>query len=63
MAEWIVEITDGLPHLKNMKPLVRCKDCEHSYEDLHGRVCAYGRCLNCDVDDDWFCADGERKDG
>ena len=42
--------------------VVRCKDCKYSYEDLQSRVCAYGRCLNCDVSDDWFCADGERKE-
>lgn len=41
--------------------VVRCRDCEHSYEDLYGRVCAYGRCMNCDVPDDWFCKDGERR--
>ena len=27
MAEWIVEIGDGNPHIKKMIPLVRCKDC------------------------------------
>ena len=29
MAEWIVEIGDGNPHIKKMIPLVRCKDCKH----------------------------------
>ena len=29
MAEWIVEIVDGIPHIKNMIPLVRCKDCKY----------------------------------
>lgn len=28
MAEWIVEIADGLPHLQRMTELVRCKDCK-----------------------------------
>lgn len=63
MAEWIVEITDGMPHLKNMQPLVRCKDCKW-YKD--------GWCYNPNTFDDektrgnttegWFCADGERKE-
>ncbi len=44
-----------------MKPLVRCKECNHSYEDWYGRVCAYGRCVDCYVLDDWFCGDGEPK--
>jgi hypothetical protein len=35
MSEWIVEITDGLPHTKQMKELVRCKDCVHC-TDWHG---------------------------
>ena len=28
MADWIVTITDGFPHIRDMKPLVRCKDCK-----------------------------------
>lgn len=57
MAEWIVEITDGLPHLKNMKPLVRCKDCK--WYDLHKEYCLmHGYEPDCF----WFCADGERKE-
>lgn len=50
--------------------VVRCKDCKHSYQ-----VTAYrtndGKdvtMLECDIDgyttaSDWFCAEGERKDG
>lgn len=64
--EVIVECSDSMRGTTNVygipiKELVRCKDCKHSYEDLDSRVCAYGRCLNCDVSDDWFCADGERR--
>ena len=35
-------------------PVVRCKDCKH-FET--------GLCQNEDNYDNWFCADGERKDG
>ena len=34
-------------------PVVRCKDCKYSKTRL---------CENEDNYDDWFCADGERKD-
>lgn len=65
MAEWIVEITDGLPHLKNMKPLVRCKDCE--YGDAHEMGVKLRNAIRCNLHDDgyethepeWFCADGK----
>ena len=35
-------------------PVVRCKDCKYFKTRL---------CENEDSHDDWFCADGERKDG
>ena len=35
-------------------PVVRCKDCKYFKTRL---------CENEDNHDDWFCADGERKDG
>ena len=36
--------------------IVRCKDCKH-YMTIH---CT---CDGCCISDDWFCADGERRDG
>ena len=41
-----------------MRPLVLCKDCKY------GTPGACGDGIDCDGiwhDDDWFCADGERK--
>ena len=35
-------------------PVVRCKDCKYFKTRL---------CENEDNHDEWFCADGERKDG
>ena len=35
--------------------VVRCKDCKH-YMTIH---CT---CDGCCISDDWFCADGERRD-
>lgn len=47
----------------DVSPVVRCKDCKHSYEDIDGRVCAHGVCVDCAVPDDFFCALAERKEG
>lgn len=66
---WMRDIIDSAPTVDAV-PVVRCKDCKHSY-----RVTAYrtndGKditMLECDLDgyttaSDWFCAEGERKDG
>ena len=42
-------------------PVVRCKDCKHSYDSVGGRCCAHGVCVDCVVSDDFYCADGERR--
>lgn len=44
-------------------PVVRCKDCKHSWEDLGGLTCSHGVCVDCVVLGDFYCANGERKDG
>ena len=43
----------------DVKPIVRCRDCKHSYEDWSGRVCSYGVCVDCAVYDEFYCANGE----
>lgn len=40
---------------KQPDALVRCKNCKH-YMTIH---CT---CDGCCISDDWYCADGERKD-
>lgn len=42
-------------------PVVRCKDCYYSYEDLSGHVCNLGPCVDCEVPGDFFCAYGYKK--
>lgn len=45
-------------------PVVRCRDCKHRYVD--GDNVRFNLCMlihNRVQPDDWFCADGERKDG
>ena len=44
-------------------PVVRCKDCTHCYETLGGWCCAYGTCVDCIVQPDFYCAFGKRKEG
>lgn len=43
------------------EPIVHCKDCKHSWEDIGGLCCSHGVCVDCTVPEDFFCADGERK--
>ena len=72
MAEYIFEIDGALFNEDTgeavMKPeyrgkLVRCKDCKHRYvdgENVRYNVCELNH--NKVQSDDWYCADGERKD-
>lgn len=43
-------------------PVVRCKDC--NYRDPEDKKCDCGHAILWQLprDDDWFCADGERRD-
>lgn len=43
-------------------PVVLCKDCEYSWEDIGGLTCSYGRCVDCIVREDFFCADGVKRE-
>lgn len=55
--------------LDTLEQVVRCKDCK--WWDCRDLVEQYGGCerpcsairSDCWVSDNWFCADGERKDG
>ena len=42
-------------------PVVRCKDCKHSWEDIGGLCCSHGACVDLTVPGDFYCAYGERK--
>ena len=44
-------------------PVVRCKDCKYSYDDLDGLCCTYGVCIDSIVPEDFYCANGERRGG
>lgn len=45
----------------DVAPVVRCRDCKHSYEDLGGLYCSYGPCVDCPVPPD-LCANGRRRE-
>lgn len=60
--ESVLEYVENLP-AADVAPVVRCKDCAYSYEDIGGRACSYGVCVDCAVAEDFFCAEGERRDG
>ena len=56
MKEYIMKVADNGMVTKVEQELVRCKDCKHRntifcFKDEQG----FG------TDDDWFCADGERR--
>ena len=53
-------MTIGAVLAADVAPVVRCRDCEHSYDDIGGRICAYGACVDCVVEDDFYCKDGKR---
>lgn len=44
-------------------PVVRCRECKYSYEDISGRCCSHGPCVDWVVLDDSFCGQGERRTG
>ena len=52
--------------LKEMEEVVRCKDCKHgtdSHDGLNQWVCIKPNTSDFYHDADWFCADGERREG
>ena len=65
MREFIVS-EDFHPEVKYYPDLIRCKDCKHGYPLTDS---AYYACTKPFAEPnnrkpfDWFCADGERKDG
>lgn len=63
MAEYIYEITkdsDGVDCYIKRGEIVRCKDCKHREEYECNNIMLGG--TKCGVTDDWYCADGERKE-
>lgn len=59
----IVDMVDEQPTIDAV-PVVRCKDCKHMFTDFVMDGKEYKRCemQMAGFHDDWYCADGERKD-
>ena len=64
-ACWVDDTLDYIDSepAADVAPVVRCKDCKHSWEDIGGLTCSHGVCVDCAVLADFYCAYGERKDG
>lgn len=70
-ADWLAGgLADAIELLKEQETVVRCKDCKYAY------LTDDGECKYCEMEKDdngflieryrswdWFCADGERKEG
>ena len=56
-SDGVRTIIAGMP-AADVAPVVRCKDCEHTYESFGRLVCDHGVCKGCTVREDFFCADG-----
>ena len=54
------DIHGDMPLVERPRELILCKDCKH-----HGseNCPLFTDAVEFVTDDDWFCADGERKDG
>ena len=65
MSEYIVRETGFPGTIKQdiVQELVRCGECKH--RDPEDRKCDCGHDILWQLprDDDWFCADGERREG
>lgn len=47
----------------DVAPVVRCKGCKHSWEDIGGLCCGYGPLVDSIVPEDFFCTYGKPKEG
>lgn len=54
-------LADDIPAVDAV-PVVRCRECMYSWEDLSGLCCSYGPCVDCPVSPDFWCAYGKRKE-
>ena len=55
-------VTVQSERMEDAVPVVRCKDCIHSYDDLCGLCCTCGPYVDCVVQPEFYCADGKRKE-
>lgn len=46
----------------DVAPVVHCKDCEYSYDEISYLCCSHGVCVDCEVPPNFYCAEGKRKE-
>ena len=46
---------------EDVVPVVRCKDCEYSYDEIRYLCCLHGVCVDCEVPPNFYCAYGKRR--
>lgn len=56
----ILDLVDSIPTVDAV-PVVRCKDCEYSYDEISYLCCSHGVCVDCEVPPNFYCADGKRR--
>lgn len=56
----ILDLVDSVP-TADAVPVVRCKDCEYSYDEISYLCCSHGVCVDCEVPPNFYCAYGKRR--
>lgn len=56
----IIDLVDSIPTVDAV-PVVRCKDCEYSYDEISYLCCSHGVCVDCEVPPNFSCAYGKRR--
>ena len=59
--EIALPIVDAIPTV-DAEIVVRCKDCEYSYNEISCLCCSHGVCVDCEVPPNFYCAEGKRKE-
>lgn len=57
-----IEIINAAPTVDAVA-VIRCKDCEYSYDEISYLCCSHGVCVDCEVPPDFYCPEGKRKEG
>ena len=57
-----LNVIEELPIIRQPE-IVRCKDCKHKEESVSPYWEIWCNRLHCGCDNNWFCADGERRGG
>lgn len=56
----ILDLVDSIPTV-DAAPVVRCKDCEYSYDEISYLCCSHGVCVDCEVPPNFYCTYGKRR--